>query len=312
MNAKKLIGVACLAALPFAVSAVQAAPLSAALRVGSNVFSDDDAEVILKLDATTGTYRAFNLGTDTIGVGDILVGMVGLTSFPTGPLGSSSSLYNEGTGLYAVQVATAAGTTAASCGDGSGAVLTTCTNYSFTAAVGANAADPLNGALSLLNTIYGTTVGPVANTTANSFGAFFEDSTPDYTRSAPDYNTAFATAADGTLRMVLEQIAGNADFFVTTAPANPAELAVWNGMFPGANAGSFGGSGTIGFQDFPGWNLGPDINITGNLQGADSGPFAIWSDSTYRFPAARVPEPATVGLLGLGLLAITLVRRRKH
>jgi hypothetical protein len=312
MNAKKLIGVACLAALPFAVSGVQAAPLSAALVVGNNSFSDDNAEVILKLDATTGTYRAFNFGTDTIGVGDILVGMVGLTSYPTGALGTSSSLYNEGTGLYAVQVATGAATTAASCGDGSGAVLTTCTNYTFTAATGANAADPLNGAVSLLNTIYGTTVAPIANTTANSFGAFFEDTTPDFNRTAADFNTAFASATDGTLRMVLDQIVGNSDFFVTTAPADPSQLAAWNIMFPGANAGSFGGSGTIGYQNFPGWTVGPDIGITGNLQGADAGPFGIWSDSTYRFPAARVPEPATVGLLGLGLLAITMVRRRKH
>jgi hypothetical protein len=316
MQFKKLLVASAIGLFGVVAAPTMAAPLSSALVPGLNTWSDDDAEVILKWDATlnqgAGGYRQFVFGVDTLGVQDILVGQVGLTSYPTGALGTNSNNYNEGTGLYAVQIASVVSVPASTCGDGPGTVLTTCASFGFTAATGANASDPLNGALSLLNDIYGTTIASIDNTSANSYAAFFEDSTPDYTRSGGSYNAAFASASDGTVRFILDLIAGNGDYFTTTAPQDPAQLGIWNALHPGANAGSFGAGSTISYQDFPGWNLGPQLTITGNISAANGGPFSIWSDSTYSFNAQRVPEPGTLAILGLGMTLLAVSRRRKN
>jgi hypothetical protein len=309
MQFKKLLLASAIGALGVMAAPTMAAPLSSALISGLNTWSDDDAEVVLKWDATlnggTGGYRQFVFGSDTLGVQDILVGQVGLTSYPTGALGTSATNYNEGTGLYAVQISSVAPTSALSCGN---PVLTTCANFTFTAATGANAADPLNGALDLVDSLYGTAIPTMLHTGADSFATFLEDTTPDYTRNG-SYASTFASASDGTQRFVLDLIGTNGDYFFTTAPQNPVQI----GLVPrGANAGSFGASSTISYQDFPGWNLGPNLTITGNIAAANGGPFSIWSDSTYSFQAQRVPEPGTLAILGLGMTLLAVTRRRKN
>jgi hypothetical protein len=309
MQFKKLLVASAIGLFGVVAAPTMAAPLSSALVPGLNTWSDDDAEVVLKWDASlnqgAGGYRQFIFGVDTLGVQDIPVGQVGLTSYPTGALGTSATNYNEGTGLYAVQIATADAATPLSCGN---PALTTCANFTFTAATGASATDPLNGALDLVDLIYGTAIPTMTNTTANSFATFLEDTTPDYTRNG-SYASTFASASDGTQRFVLDLIAGNGDYFFTTAPQDPTQIA----LVPiGANAGSFGANSTISYQDFPGWNLGPNLTVTGNIAASNGGPFSIWSDSTYSFQAQRVPEPGTLAILGLGMTLLAVSRRRKN
>lgn len=300
-------------ALMSAGGAHAAAAYSSALVPGLNQLSDDDAEVILKKDGLG--YRAFGVG-DVLDVGDIFVGIVVMTSFPTGALGTSNNLYNEISSVYAVEVTSRTFLGAsfgglnpdADAGDICGAAtLTSCANFKFAApSIG------LNAAFAAMNSTYGTTLGPVAGANATTVSVVWEDSTPDFNRgkigSPATFQSAFANASDGNPIFTLGLGDRASDKFTARGPGLVAQLGT---VAVGANAGNLSASLTIQQSNIPGWTFDPTLIITGNIQRAGVGPFAIWTDSTYTINATPVPEPGSLALVGLALAGIGLTARRR-
>jgi hypothetical protein len=249
--------------------------LSQALTPGLNQLSDDSAEKFVNKGGTA-------TGVD---VGDIFLGAIGITSFPS--IGQSASNFNEVSGLYALRVLSVA-----PIGGGLGF-------FTFEALSAADFVSEFAAA--------GVTVtAPVVDGT---FAIVFEDTSPDFNRIGNFAHAANLANgdADSTLRLRIALADGGLG---ATAPTDVSTI---TGV-PGAGVGGFLDLGglSIEFQNIPGITLASTFGVTGNVSvPAQCTPdCAVEDDAT--FTVNVIPEPTTLGILGGTLLSLGALGRRRR
>lgn len=263
----------------------------------TNNISDDFIEILIDRD-----------GNGKITKGDIIFSALGITSFPTS--GVAANAVNELTVLAAVQVKNDPldVTPQSLCGS---TPLGACKYFEFTApdiGLGAVLAGVSFAAFGVdLTTLYSNLAG--LTFTSDSVALVLEDTNHDFTTQGT-LAGSFSSAADGATRMVLDLTAANGDSWDAVGPEFLGDFLSNN---VGVGIGSFGLDLTISGQAFAGWNLGPQFTGRGNLsrtEGTAGSPAG--GDASFFFDANRVPEPASMALAGIALLACGLASKRKR
>jgi hypothetical protein len=263
----------------------------------TNNISDDFIEILIDRD-----------GNGKITKGDIIFSALGITSFPTS--GVAANTVNELTVLAAIQVKSDPITTVPQtpCGN---TPLGDCKFFEFTApdiGLGAVLSVVANGAFGVdLTSLYSNLAG--LTFTSDSVALVLEDNNHDFTTQGT-LAGSFSSASDGAARMVLDLTAANGDKWEATGPEFLGDFLA-NGV--GIGIGSFGLDLTISGQAFAGWNLGPQFTGRGNLSRAEgTAASPAGGDASFFFEANRVPEPASMALAGIALLACGLASKRKR
>lgn len=274
------------AVVAMTIGGAHAASVSDNLFAGFQQLSDNSAEYLINGDNS--------IGINTVDVGDRLRGIftietVEKSPFPTRYLGVGGN--DELTGIFDLIVVAKTG--------GPGA-------YQFTFAP--------SGALSA----YGG---------ANVGAAFFADSTPDYTRvrqtGCTDIACMEGRATDGSLFWSVGFTSAS-NFWVASAVSDDI-TAIGSIPAPG-NGGSFNtgvnlianpaATGpALGLVDCFNPLLGAIVQVSmcgsGSLLGTGGVDTPFQSFDDVNFTINRIPEPATLGLMGLGLLGVAFAGRRR-
>jgi len=238
-----------------------------------NTFTDNDAELFVNKAG----------GATTVDVGDIFLGAIEIDTVNNVAIGTTTA-NNELSGVFGVQVTSVTNI-------GGGLAI-----FTFEA-VGDLQAEFL-----------AATGVDIGDTSAGTFGLFWEDDTPDALRDGNTFAGFTTQVIDGELRLILSMDAGD------ISATGLTDLTDINNVAPGAGLpiSFFGTPGPdIAFQDFGVELFGP-IGVSGNAQRPVSPEdFTIRTDTTLVTQVSVVPNPGAISLLGGGLLAIGLLRLRK-
>ena len=297
----RLAALTALVAASLISTAVSAAPVSTLFVNGQNRFSDSSAEVAFRPTAT-----GFQQITGPLQVGDLFFSVADYDG-AFSPIGKSptSAGTNELTALALVQIQSFVPISSAACSFS--AVLSAgCSTFNM----GAVGASTFNSFLTSFG-IAPSNPGGLAITN-NTIAIFLEDPARNFTREGT-IAAGFQTGGDGTLRLVADLIRANGDGFVANAPTSTNDFSAPANK--GKPLGNFNFDGTITGQFFPGFVFGPNITGDGTLSSppTSSGTqFPIFDQSSVNVDIRVIPEPATLALLGLGLIGIAASQRKKH
>lgn len=300
MKLRKLItGLAVAATLGVSGTASAALAISPLFTGGLNTISDNNAELFRNRVGTC----APSPGTCTIDVGDIFLGGIEIDSINNIAIGTGS-VRNELSGVFGVEVVAVI-----PIGPGE-------SRFIF------GAVGTVNAGLTLQAEFLSATGVDIGPTVAGAtFARLWEDATPDATRDGSTFTNFITEVTDGTVALELNAIPGDV---VATGPNDVSLLkalaAPGFGVPVSFSNGLFAGPDVV-FDAFPSVQFVGNVGVSGNAQRpcdvAASCPlgvedFTIRTDTTFTVNAVLVPEPTTLASLGIGLLALAGVARRRR
>lgn len=286
-----LTAISALAALGIAGTA-NAASVSSQLFNGFQLLSDNSAEYLVK-----GANNTDPLLATTVEVGDSLSGILSIdTVEQTGSanhLGSGG--VNELTAIFQITVV----------GKDTNGVNGCATAFCFSFAPSTSFATDLSGDARWAGV-----------DTTGAMVAFYEDSANDYNRLGTDLNADIASASGGSA-FWLAGIGGANDFWAANAVSDNI-AAIGATPVPGNGGGYNVGLSLLGNPHGPMLDLvnclnGP-VNFcgSGSLLGTGGATTPFDSFDDVNFAVNVVPEPATLGVFGLGLLGMGAFARRRR
>jgi hypothetical protein len=281
-----LLATAAAGVMGLGMASANAVPVSSVLYHGKQTLSDNSAEVLINAGGATDT---------TLDVGDRLRGVLAIdTVSQIGPTRSFAANGVELSGFFDITVAskTAMGNVGPAGVCGSAWCYTFAPTASFAAEV----------------------AGLGFSNTAGAMIAFFEDTTPDFDRTG-SVALGEATATDGNPYWLFGLASATDFWFANTATDDVDDIPLFP---PPLGAGQFNTG--LSILDNP---FGPDLlpvaclfgPVTGGcasgaLNAPDAGDFPSWDDVNIAINV--VPEPTTLGILGLSLAAMGFVSRRRR
>lgn len=277
-----------------------AAPVESTFTAGiGNVAEDFSGEILLRnISTDPETVQLVPVTSGDFEVGDLLVASFTIEKINGANVGIGSGV-NEFTGISVTRITDKSATTAplgAPAGSYSLYTLAPASPAEFAAA-----------------SAFASGTAGVGSVSTGTMVQFYEDASNNFA-TGPTIASSFASAIDGLLRM---EVGFNGSTDETWQAVAPTAFTGFLGL-AGQDVGDFFYQLSLISENF-GWTFadmpGLDVEFlgSGNLyRPSSNSPFPIEDDLKFSFNLTQdVPEPAALGLLGMGLLGFGLTRRRK-